>query len=61
MPVMEEIYLTAEDVAKKLRKSYDSVLRLFRQREMPGSFKVGGEWRISQSDLEKYIEAQKQK
>jgi excisionase family DNA binding protein len=60
MPVTEEVYLTAEEVATKLRLSPETVMRLLRQKKLPG-FKVGGTWRISQKDLERYIEEQKKK
>jgi|GraSoiStandDraft_57_1057295.scaffolds.fasta_scaffold1061706_1 excisionase family DNA binding protein len=60
MPVTEEVYLTAEEVATKLRLSPETVMRLLRQKKLPG-FKVGGTWRISQKDLEHYIEEQKKK
>lgn len=60
MPVTEEVYLTAEEVATQLRLSPETVMRLLRQKKLPG-FKVGGTWRISQKDLERYIEEQKKK
>lgn len=60
MPVMEDVYLTAEEVARKVRMSPETVMRLLRQKKLPG-FKVGGTWRISQKDLEQYIEEQKKK
>jgi excisionase family DNA binding protein len=60
MPVTEDVYLTAEEVATKLRLSPETVMRLLRQKKLPG-FKVGGTWRISQKDLERYIEEQKKK
>ena len=60
MPVMEDKYLTAEEVAEKLRKAPETMMRLFREKKIPGAFKFGGEWRISERDLNKYIEKLKQ-
>jgi excisionase family DNA binding protein len=57
---MMEDLLTAEEVAKMLRVSDDTVMRLFRRKKVPGAFKVSGAWRISQRDLATYIEQQKQ-
>lgn len=60
MLVMEETYLTPEEVAQKLRLSTATILRFLRHKQLPG-IKVGGTWRVMQSDLEAFIHSLKEK
>lgn len=58
MITMTEDLLTAEEVAKMLRVSDDTVMRLLRQRKLAG-YKISGAWRIERRDLLEYMQAQK--
>jgi putative molybdopterin biosynthesis protein len=55
---MESILLTAEDVAKQLRIKKYTVYELIKRGELPSS-KVGKQVRISQIDIERYLESRK--
>ena len=57
MLVMEE-YLTVEEVAKNLRVSTDTILRLIKARKLV-AYKVSGVWRIMPDDLQRYLDAQR--
>jgi len=61
MPVMEK-YLTVEEVSQELRVSIDTVHRILNHKDpkkrLIGS-KIGGTWRISREDLDRYVESQK--
>ena len=57
MLLMEDL-LTVEEVAQRLRVSKDTVWRWIRNKELTG-VRVAGSWRIYQSDLKKFIEAQR--
>ena len=59
MLVMED-FLTVEEVAKKLQLHPDTVARLLRAGELPG-YKVAGSWRISPTELQKYMEQRSNK
>ena len=50
--------LTTEDVAELLQMSERSVYRYLHNGELEAA-KVGGEWRIKQEDLDKFIEEKK--
>ena len=63
---MTEVYLTIKEVADRLQmyhppvkaKSHDSAARrLFTT--LPGAFKIGKGWRISEKDFEAYIDSLK--
>lgn len=53
---MEQIY-TVEEIASMLRVSNATVYRLLESGQLQG-FKVGTQWRIKQSSLERFIEEQ---
>ena len=54
----EQSALTVKDVADLLRVDSKTVYRLVQRSELPG-FKVAGSWRFLRSDIEIWIEAQK--
>ena len=53
--LMTEEFLTVEEVAKRLRLSEETVKRLLRKKELPGS-KIGGSWRISKQQFDRYLQ-----
>ena len=48
--------LTLDEVAKVLQVSKRTVCRMVDQKEFP-AFKVGGQWRVRESELTKWIQA----
>jgi excisionase family DNA binding protein len=54
----EELPLTIEEVAKRLRVNPRTIQRLLERKELKG-YKVGRIWRIDPSDLANYIDQQK--
>ncbi|WP_394204163.1 helix-turn-helix domain-containing protein [Shewanella waksmanii] len=56
---MTDEILTIQEVAKYLKLNEKTAYRLTSEGKLPG-FKVGGSWRFKRSDLEKWIEEQKQ-
>ena len=57
--VIEGVLLSAQEVAKRLRVSDRTVLNLIDRDEFPNAFQAGRAWRISESDLEAYVEKKK--
>ncbi|MDR1985902.1 MAG: helix-turn-helix transcriptional regulator [Treponema sp.] len=55
---MESILLTAEDVAKQLRIKKYTVYELIKRGELPSS-KVGKQVRVSQEDINRYLQSRK--
>lgn len=51
-------YLTVEEVAKELRVSIDTVLRLIRSKRL-AAIKVGVQYRISVEDYQRYKDTQR--
>ena len=51
--------MTVRDVARHLNVDEKTVYRLAQRGELPG-FKVAGTWRFKRSDLETWIDRQKQ-
>ena len=51
--------MTVRDVARHLNVNEKTVYRLVQRGELPG-FKVAGAWRFKRSDLEDWIDLQKQ-
>ena len=49
-------FLTVSEAAELLHVSKPTLLRLLRREEIP-AFKVGNQWRISESQLVQFIEA----
>jgi excisionase family DNA binding protein len=58
MHAVEETYYTLPEVAEKLKVSRRTVYRWVRARELP-AYKLGGEFRITQRDLEHFLEARR--
>ena len=52
----QQILLTPFDVAKRLQMNERTVTQWLRQGYLRG-FKIGKEWRVSEEDLETFIEA----
>ena len=59
MAVLEETFLTPEEVAERLKVDRETVLRLLRLRRLIGT-KVGKLWRISPPDFARFLEEQRQ-
>jgi excisionase family DNA binding protein len=57
---MTEQILTLKEVATYLKLTEKTAYRLAAEKKLPG-FKVGGSWRFKASDLEDWIEQQKDK
>lgn len=51
-------FLTLGEVLRYLRVNDRTVYRLIRSRELPAT-RIGRQWRIHRSDLERFIEAQR--
>ncbi len=52
----QQILLTPSDVAKRLQMNERTVTQWLRKGHLRG-FKIGKEWRVSEIDLETFIEA----
>lgn len=50
-----EPVLTVKEVAKRLRISQATVLRLIEDKELRNVWRVGNQWRVPESSLEDYI------
>ncbi|MCQ8848225.1 helix-turn-helix domain-containing protein [Alteromonas stellipolaris] len=57
---MTDQILTLKEVAAYLKLTEKTAYRLAADKKLPG-FKVGGSWRFKSSDLEAWIENQKDK
>ncbi len=57
---MTEQIMTLKEVAAYLKLTEKTAYRLSAEKKLPG-FKVGGSWRFKLSDLEAWIEQQKDK
>lgn len=53
--IMEDQELTLDEVARRLRVSYDTALRRVRSKKIRAR-KEGLVWRVRESDLQKYID-----
>ena len=53
-------WLTTRDVAKKLNVSWKTITNHMNNGKMQGAFKLGAEWRITEYDLNTYLESEKQ-
>ena len=51
--------LTLKEAAEALRLSTRTVQRMVKSKELP-SFKVGGQWRLRESELQKWLEGHNQ-
>jgi len=56
---MTDEILTLKEVAKYLKLAEKTAYRLAAEGKLPG-FKVGGSWRFKESDIESWIQLQKQ-
>ena len=56
----ENDIVDARHVARMLKVSYRTIVRLAEQGSIPG-FRVGGQWRFRLSDIEAYINRQVQR
>ena len=56
--VLDEVY-TLEQLQKILKLSERTILRLLKEGKLTG-FKAGREWRFQESDINAYIQAQRQ-
>jgi|TARA_R110002167_G_scaffold366428_1_gene596652 excisionase family DNA binding protein len=56
---MTEQIMTLKEVAQYLKLTEKTAYRLAANKKLPG-FKVGGSWRFKMSDLEAWIEEQKE-
>jgi len=57
---MTDQIMTLKEVAEYLKLTQKTAYRLAAEKKLPG-FKVGGSWRFKVSDLEAWIEEQKDK
>ena len=57
---MKEDILTVREIAEMLKLADKTVYSLVSDGEIPG-FKVGGSWRFSKKELEKWVAAQNRK
>lgn len=56
MPVMEETFYTAEEIAAILKVTESTVTKWLRTKKLRG-FKLGsGEWRVRKTNLDAFIE-----
>jgi excisionase family DNA binding protein len=58
MQMVEETYYTLREVAEKLRVSRRTVYRWVQAKELP-AYKLGGEFRVTERDLERFLEARR--
>ncbi|WDE05281.1 helix-turn-helix domain-containing protein [Thalassomonas viridans] len=57
---MTDQIMTLKEVAEYLKLTEKTAYRLAAEKKLPG-FKVGGSWRFKSTDLEEWIEQQKDK
>jgi excisionase family DNA binding protein len=57
---MTDHILTLKEIAEYLKLTEKTAYRLAAEKKLPG-FKVGGSWRFRMSDLQAWIEEQKDK
>ena len=55
MQAMEETYYTLQEIADQLKVNYRMVYRWVRAGTLP-AYKFGSEWRVTETDIEKFIE-----
>ena len=55
MRAVEETYYTLPEIAEKLKVSRRTVYRWVQGKELP-AYKLGGEFRITERDLERFLE-----
>lgn len=57
---MTDQIMTLKEVAEYLKLTDKTAYRLAAEKKLPG-FKIGGSWRFKMTDLDAWIEAQKNK
>ena len=55
MRTVEETYFTVEEVAERLKVSHMTVYRWIKAGNL-GAYKLGGEFRITEEDVERFLE-----
>ncbi len=55
MRTVEETYFTVEEVAERLKVSHMTVYRWIKAGNL-GAYKLGGEFRITEGDVERFLE-----
>lgn len=58
MQTVEETYFTVEEVADRLKVSHMTVYRWIKAGQL-GAYKIGGEFRITERDIEHYLKARR--
>jgi excisionase family DNA binding protein len=56
MQTVEERYFTVEEVAERLKVSHMTIYRWIKAGKL-GAYKMGGEFRITERDIERFLEA----
>ena len=54
MQTVEETYFTVEEVADRLKVSHMTVYRWIKAGQL-GAYKIGGEFRITERDIERFL------
>jgi excisionase family DNA binding protein len=58
MRAVEETYFTVEEVAERLKVSHMTIYRRIKAGEL-GAYKLGGEFRITERDLQRFLEVRR--
>ena len=58
MQTVEERYFTVEEVAERLKVSHMTVYRWIKTGKL-GAYKIGGEFRITERDIERFLQARR--
>jgi excisionase family DNA binding protein len=58
MQTVEETYFTVEEVAERLKVSHMTVYRWIKAGKL-GAYKVGGEFRLAEGDIERFLQARR--
>ncbi len=58
MHTVEETYFTVEEVAERLKVSHMTVYRWIKAGQL-GAYKIGGEFRITGRDIERFLKARR--
>jgi excisionase family DNA binding protein len=58
MQTVEEKYFTVEEIAGRLRASHMTIYRWIKAGKL-GAYKLGGEFRITEQDIEHFFTAQR--
>ena len=58
MQTVEEAYFTVDEVAERLKVSHMTVYRWIKTGKLD-AYKLGGEFRITERDIERFLEARR--